>query len=405
MNLHLKKNDQLSSCLACRDGVLKEDIFEIKDLPLVDAFKKNLKDAKRVPESTIKLKVCSNCKTIQIDNPINPAILYDEYIYDSSSSPDLEKHFTEYTNTLINRKLVFKKKILEIGVNDGLLAKKLISNNCSNFLGIDPSPQTKKIKDEKIEIINGYFGSKEVMDKLNDFKFDLIVANNVFSHIPNMSKILDSAETLLTNDGVLVFEIQSVRHLLENVVFDYIYHEHIFYHSLLSLRNLLLESNLDIFDVEFKEVKGGSFRVYACKKGKKEINSKVKYEIFKDELFKVNKYQAWELLDKNLNEIKEKLDIVLESHQGRVIGYGASATGTVLQRYFGLEKYISDIVDDNKNRQGLYSPKYGKPIISSDQLNDDSVVLILAWRHIKHIVPKLRGKVFIPLPFFDNVRY
>ena len=113
-------------CASCDEGILTDKYFEISNLPLVDSFCESTDDAKKVFASTVTVRPCNYCKTVQMDNPINPTDLYESYIYDSKSSPDLEIHFQGYLNDLKFRDLISNSRIIEIGINDGLLAEKII---------------------------------------------------------------------------------------------------------------------------------------------------------------------------------------------------------------------------------------------------------------------------------------
>ena len=167
--MFIKEQNKISGCLACGKGVLDSSLFLIRDLPLVDKFMPSCQESKAVLRSDVNLRKCSVCSTVQIDNPIKPNLLFDDYIYESSSSPDLENHFSSFANDIRNRFDPENLEILEIGINDGLLAKKLI-NKGNKITGIDPSPQTKRLENESIEIINGYFGSEEVNRNLKSKK-------------------------------------------------------------------------------------------------------------------------------------------------------------------------------------------------------------------------------------------
>jgi SAM-dependent methyltransferase len=400
MSIFLKSNNQLDECSACKIGTLENNLFTIDNLPLVDSFCKSSTLAKNVNTSSVTIRSCSNCKTLQIDNPVKPEILYENYIYESSTSPDLESHFEEYANDIKARVASNSSRLMEIGINDGLLAFKLINKGFKNITGVDPSPQAGKINNEYINVYNSFFGSKDTNLALKGNKYEIIIANNVLSHIPDMQNILENVKEYLSENGTFIFEVQSVRHLLENHVFDYIYHEHIFYHSLISLQKLLEFSGLEIIDLSIHEVKGGSYRIFASHKGKNKVKAIVKKELSKEILLELNSHKTWNNMKVYLDTIKTELRNKIEGHH-LCVGYGASATSTVLQRYFELEKNITYIIDDNVKRQGLFSPGYGIPIVSDEILSQKPLVLVLAWRHVRYFQHKLVGlPKMVPLPTF-----
>lgn len=397
--MFIKEKNKTLNCLACGKGFLESPLFKINDLPLVDKFMPSYKEAREVFKSDVTLRKCSTCETVQIDNPISPSILYDEYIYESSSSPDLNKHFDEYSEDINNRFNLNDSKILEIGINDGLLAKKLLNKGSKNVCGIDPSPQSKKIEEFGIEIINGYFGSNEVNKKMHSYKYDLIIANNVLSHIPQMFEIIQNISSYLKKGGTLIFEVQSLTHMLRGIVFDYIYHEHIFYHSLISLDNLLNMAGLEIYDVSTRPVKGGSYRIFASHKGDHMVNTRVIYEKYQEDIVLNSKNSTWLEISKYLQIIRGEIDLYTKKNS-LIVGYGACATGTVLQRYFNLESKIKYVIDDNAKRQGLFTPGYGIEVTSDQILDKDPNIIILAWRHLEYFKKKLSShSYFKPLPY------
>lgn len=396
----------ISTCSACGAGDLGEILFHIPKLPLVDSFKSTRDHALKVPRVDLTMRACSHCGTIQVDRQVSFDVLYRDYIYESSSSPDLEDHFNEYASTLSKLGLV-KKSVLEIGINDGLLAKKLIDIDPEIVItGIDPSPQSASINHDQINICNEFFGSTKANEFIGLDKYDLIIANNVFSHIPEMHRVIDIVQKCLKKNGVLVFEVHSTRHLLENCVFDYLYHEHIFCHTIDSLSNLLRKFKMHIFDVSVHPVKGGSFRIFASHHGAYKQSGRYHLELYRDRIVDPKSKATWCHLEKHLTKTSDAISAFFDKiTRTSVVGYGASATTTVFQRYFDLEEKLSYIVDDNPKRQGLFTPGYGLDVKSSGVLTSDSNILVLAWRHMKPISKSLKGNVFVPLPYSYYERF
>jgi len=387
------------NCLAC-DGVLGDVLFSIPDLPLVDSFCNSQKDALNIPRYSVDLRQCNKCSTIQIASPPDTSRIYRDYIYESSSSPDLSDHFSFYAQYIASLTTDRKTKILEIGANDGLLLKKLANVGFTNMVGIDPSPQTAQVDIKGVKIINDFFNESSA-SQLSSASFGLIIANNCFSHIPNLSSTLELCGKLLGSEGTIIIEVQSCLGLLEGVVFDYIYHEHYFYHSAQSFEKLAKISGLELYHIEHVPTKGGSYRLLLGHAGCHKISSTVTYWKYREELAGIHYRDAWQLMANYLSGIKKSLNQYLDVNKIRLIGYGASATGTVFMRYMDIESKIDRIVDDNPKRQNLFAPGYAIPIKSPSILGQSDTCLILAWRHYRHIVPKLderRITFIIPLP-------
>lgn len=391
------------TCFAC-GGELGEILFSIPNLPLVDSFEATFEKAITVPRQGINLRQCENCYTVQIDKLVDIKSIYRNYIYESRSSPDLLNHFSAYALKIFSD-FGSNVNLLEIGANDGTLLMELNKLGFKNLVGIDPAPQSNNISIENLIVINDFFNpqSSEILQKYYK-AYDLIIANNCFSHIPNLKEIFIQCSILLSDKGTIIIEVQSLLHLFEQCIFDYIYHEHIFYHSVTSLSSLLEKTGLEIYNVEYVLTKGGSYRFYISKKGNFNKSNAVDYWLYRELLADIHNKKTWEKFCLYLVNVKSKLSTLLEKNKP-VIGYGASATGTVLLNYFSMEEHVSKIIDDNPKRQGRFSPGSGIPVVSLESIDSVSTYLILSWRHKNSILSKLSSKkslsTIIPLPYLD----
>ena len=219
-----------ANCLAC-GGTLGDVLFTIEDLPLVDSFCASLAQAQSVPRFSVEIRACNDCNTVQIASPPDTSSIYRNYIYDSSSSPDLQVHFRDYVNFILNITGGTNINLLEIGANDGLLLTQLKARGFNSMVAVDPSPQTANIAVEGVNIINDFF-HKSSVSSLEAGSFDIIIANNCFSHIPNLTEVLRLCKYLLSQSGTILIEVQSTLDLVNDCIFDYIYHEHYFLPSI-----------------------------------------------------------------------------------------------------------------------------------------------------------------------------
>jgi len=381
-------------CLAC-GGALGLPFFEIDDLPLVDSFRRTQDEARKVSRYSIALCQCESCMTIQIASPPDTSDIYRNYIYESSSSPDLLQHFDNYAKLIKSISKDNESPILEIGANDGLLLKQLSKLGFTKLVGVDPSPQTKNLEIENAEIINDFF-DRNSAEKLKNSNFQFIIANNCFSHIPELCEKLVLCRDLLSTTGILIVEVQSTLDLVESAIFDYIYHEHYFYHSSLSFNNLAAASGLELFDVQRHDTKGGTYRFFLGHRGRHRVEKSVAHWQFRENVARIHSPDTWALLTSYLAIMRSNLTKLLDRATGPIAAYGACATGTVFMKHMEIEDKISFIVDDNLSRQGLYSPGTGIPVVAPSHCGSASMCVILAWRHSKYIAPKLKG---VSVPF------
>ncbi len=391
-------------CHACGE-VLLPPVLQLGNIPLVDKYLKDQDLAKKVESSPLSLCQCVSCRTYQIEEIVDPKILYSEYIYSSFSSPDLHKHFEQYADYV--NKLVKshkKSKILEIGGNDGLLLNKLYNLGLEDLSVIDPAPQVLSCQ-KFSKVFNEYFGSKRSEDLLiSEDKYDLIIANNCLAHIPNLKGTFELISKIIQPDGYLIFEVNSLYHMIINDVFDYIYHEHIFYHSVTSLEKLLGLSSIYINDLLIVPTKGGSLRV-KCSLNPGESPS-VKYWKMKERSIglHLNSPDIFKSLNSYIPFLRESLFSLLSNLKYKnLYAFGASATSTVLINSLNIGGYLTGIIDDNKERQGRYSPALGLPVNSTKILEEEDLVVNLAWRHHSSIMRSLSKskikKVINPIPF------
>ena len=384
-------------CLAC-GGMLEDSLFDINDLPFVDSFRADAAQAAEVPRHSISLRQCDSCFTIQVASPPDTSEIYKQYIYESSSSPDLLAHFSGYAEFV--RSTCKGGPLLEIGANDGLLLKELEKVGFTNLTAMDPSPQTGTIDSANVRIINEFFDESSATRLPKEY-YSTIIANNCFSHIPNLTLVLSLCKELLTPEGIIIVEVQSTLDLIENVVFDYIYHEHYFYHTVSSFSKVARLSGLELFSVKHVETKGGSYRLLLGKELRHKIDGSVSYWMYREHIARVHSASSWASLKDYLATVKGRLHELINHTNRTVIGYGASATGTVFMKYMEIEGLIKWIVDDNKKRQGSFSPGAAIPVRAYDSYSEDTFCIILAWRHAKYIAPKLQASripYIVPLP-------
>lgn len=375
-------------CEAC-GGSLGPALFEISDLPLVDSFSSTPLLAADVPKFSIAVCQCNNCSTIQIASPPDTSEIYKNYLYESSSSPDLESHFTKFaafvSELVVNR----ESPVLEIGANDGLLLGHLAAHGFSRLVAVDPSPQTASIQLEQVEVVNDFFSSVSMRSYENG-SFSTIIANNCFSHIPRLSDALKLCAELLHQDGSIIVEVQSTLDLVEEVVFDYIYHEHYFYHSATSFAKLAGIAGLEVYSIHHVDTKGGSYRFLLGHPGRHLVDGSVRYWAFREEVAGLHSIVTWRRLQAYLQQVRAWVHDWVAASDAPIFGYGACATGTVFLNYMGLGTVLCAIVDDNVKRQGLFAPGTSIPVLALDQVSEGSRCLLLAWRHRSLILPKLR---------------
>jgi 2-polyprenyl-3-methyl-5-hydroxy-6-metoxy-1,4-benzoquinol methylase len=396
-NFHYKR----STCRLCNSKKVKLKLNMPKSQP-VDNFRTYDDNQILLPSFNMDLYQCSVCGHAQLLDVVSPKILYSDYVYKSSQSPDLKKHFVNYSKFLFDFGYAKKnQKVLDIGSNDGLFLDILKRKGIKTY-GIDPAVDVVNISKKKgHQVICDFLSPTSIIKIKKKFssKFNLITANNVFSHSDNLQLSLKCISQLLNHNGYYVFEVSYLLDTINSRVIDYIYHEHLSYHSIKALVPFLRKQNLYIYDVIKVPTKGGSIRVVCGKKKEKEnkllINSMIAAEnalgLYGDELYKEIENEiiySKKIILSWFNKIKRKNKKII------FLGYGACATGTVLSSMLDIEKHLSGFVEDNKDKHGKLSPNSFLPVLNINKVDKKMNVcfIILAWRFKDQIINNIKKK-------------
>jgi len=221
---------------------------------------------------------------------------------------------------------------------------------------------------------------------------------------------MQAVDSLLSTEGVVIVESSYLYKMIDNMVFDWIYHEHLSYLSAVPLEAFLKGYDMHLIHIQEMLTKGGSLRYYFARSGSEwRIDTSVQ-KIFESELTKKQLRSTFQEYAEKIGNERERIRNYLKVYDGeKVVGYGASATSTTLISHFDLHEYFDYLVDDNPGKIGTYSPGHQIPVYSSEKLRQDppDVLVILAWRFKNEIMRKIEDlpcKVVVPLPRFYEVR-
>jgi len=348
----------------------------------------------------LRIKICTSCWLVQTEDYSEANELFTpDYAYFSSFSSTWLAHAKKYVEDVAKRfRLDSKSYVIEVAANDGYLLQ-YVKEKGIPCLGIEPTNSTATVAREKgIDIIEQFFGIK-LAEKLAKEKkhADLIVANNVLAHVPDIHDFVEGFSILLKPNGIATFEFAYLLNLVAQDQFDTMYHEHYSYLSLTSVKSVFEKHGLVIFDVEQLPTQGGSLRVFVCKKGTKlhPESPKVKelLAVEKKAGMKTGKYYAG--FQERVEKIKNDFLIYLikEKKKGKkIIGYGAAAKGNTLLNYAGVRQdLISFVVDKNPDKQGKYLPGSRIPIVDESHIRSfkPDYIIIFPWNIKEEIIRQL----------------
>ena len=399
-----------SNCRYCLSKELKF-LFSLGDQPPSNSFvTKKKKFEKKFP---LRLFVCKRCYLVQLSDVVSGKKIFDRYSYLSSSSNALVKHFNKFAYNVEKKfKITNKDVMVDIGCNDGIMLDAYKKK--SKKIGVEPSDVYKIAKKKGYKIYNDFFNPKISSKIINEHgKAKVITATNVFAHIDDMHSILEGINDLLDQEGIFIVEVSYLPDLIDQNLFDTIYHEHLCYLSLFPLKKFLKKFKLEVFNVERKKIgaSGPSITFYIKKNiSKRKISSSVKKLLIYEKKWGINNLNSYLNFEKKikLNKIKT-LEILksLKSNGEKLFCFGAPAKGNTLLNYYNINSKLIDFVSDNsKTKQGKYTPGSNIKIVSDNYIlkKNYKYALLLSWNYKEFFLKnskfiKKGGKFIVPLPF------
>ena len=338
----------------------------------------------------LEMNYCQACYNCQLSVVVDPKKMFTNYLYTTSTSTPMIKHFKDAAYKYVEEfKLKSKKSyIIDVGSNDGIALKPFKELGFKNILGIEPAKNlSREANKKKIKTFNGFLDNKNL--KRIKKNADLILASNVFAHSDELKVMADCMLKLLKNSGTIIIEVQYLLNTLKDLTFDNIYHEHYNYWSLTSLINFFKNFEGKIFRAERISTHGGSLRIYV-KKGKKiKIENNVKNLLKEEEKFGIKNYNTYLEFAKKVYKIRDnviKNISKLKSDNKSIVGYGSPAKATTALNFFGISNEIECIVEDNKLKQGKFLPGMKIPIKSKKKIKEKpDCALVLAWNFFEEI--------------------
>lgn len=338
----------------------------------------------------LRVLVCTHCWLVQTEDFAHHEELFSsDYAYFSSYSQSWLQHAEAYVTQSVSRfRLGPQSLVVEVAANDGYLLQ-FLKQRAIPCLGIEPTASTAQAARSKgLEIREAFFGVRLAEELVAESKTaDLIAANNVLAHVPDINDFLSGMTRLLKPQGVATFEFPHLMQLVTSCQFDTIYHEHFSYLSLTAVRRCFERNGLAVFDVEELPTHGGSLRVYAqrANSGAHPVASSVAHLLERESAAGMVTSNYYEGFQPRANRIKDDfVSFLMEAKRNgkRVAAYGAAAKGNTLMNYAGIRPDLIDfVVDRNPAKQGKFMPGSRIPIVGEDRLREarPDYVVLLPW--------------------------
>jgi len=407
-----KAKAMTSTCRHC-GSALEVSFCDLGMSPLANSLIEPQHSSAAEKHYPLQLFVCSSCLLVQLDAFETPDAIFSNYSYFSSFSDTWVAHAKRYVEKVCNEyKFDQKSQVVEIASNDGYLLKEFVRRKIP-ALGVEPAVNVAKVAQEAgVPTINRFFGrslARELVEQ--GLGADLVIANNVLAHVPDLRDFVSGFKILLKPTGVLTIEFPHVLRLMEGVQFDTVYHEHFSYFSFFAAEKLMASHGLQIFDVEKLETHGGSLRLYVTHQ-ERSMSQGAGVRLLREEelsagLLSIDGYRKFPELVRTARRKLLRFLLDAEEDGKMVVGYGAPAKAVTLLSYCGVgPDLLKFTVDRSPHKQGRLLPGSRLPIYSPDRIREAKphYILIFPWNIKDEIIDQVSfarswgAKFVVPIP-------
>jgi SAM-dependent methyltransferase len=402
-----------STCRLC-DSRNMAHAFSLTPTPPANAFVPA--EAVSVAQDVFPLELffCEDCTHLQLVDVVDPELLFGNYVYVSGTSPSFVRHFESYSDAVARLvALAPGALVVDIGSNDGTLLRAFRNRHGARVLGVDPARNLAEMATASgIETIPDFFSAALAQTLAAERgRAAIVTANNVFAHVDDIGGVADGVRALLADDGVFVFEVSYLTDVVEGILFDTIYHEHLCYHAVRPLIPFFERHGLELIEAFRVSAHGGSLRgVAQLQNGPRPRGSSVARAVAKEAELGLGRIESYRALSRRIDALGAELRDLLSGlrAQGKSIaGFGAPAKATTLMYHFGIGADVVDfIVDDSPLKQGMFTPGMHIPVVPARAIDErrPDYVLVLAWNFAAPIIAKNAafqsrgGQFIVPVP-------
>jgi SAM-dependent methyltransferase len=397
------------SCRSCGEKGLLQ-FLSLGPTPLTDAYVPSDLVGEPEPRYPLDLAFCPACSLVQILFTVPAEEIFERYSYYSSFSETLLSHSREHVRQLIaERQLGPASLVIEVASNDGYLLQNFVGQGVP-VLGVDPARGPADAAEAiGVPTLREFFGTELAATLKSQGKVaDVVIANNVLAHVPDLNGFVEGIAIILAEEGVAEIEIPYVRDMIDKLEFDTIYHEHLCYFSVTALDRLFRRHGLSLQRVQAFLIHGGSLRLTVGRHP--DVGTSVKTYLQQEGAAGLNGFGYYRHFADRVTELRSGLRTKLKeirSKGKRIAGYGAAAKGTVLLNSSGIGSDLIDFVaDKSPYKQGKFMPGVGIPIVSTEWLLEKSpdYVLLLVWNLKDEVFQEQRayldagGRFIVPIP-------
>jgi SAM-dependent methyltransferase len=389
-------------CRGCGEAAVRP-FLDLGELPLAGGFLRGPEEIASERRYPLLISVCDSCGLVQIVDAVDSEILFGDYSFATGTVAGLVRHFDAYAQWIKER--YNPATAIEFGANDGTLIAALGARDI-RAVGIDIAPNvTAMARERGLDVVTGTFGPGSVEElRSRAGAVDLVTGSNVFAHNSDPGAILEAVDAILGPDGVLCLEVMYAGDLLELLQWDTLYHEHLTFYSLATLRTLLGRFGFEPIDAERVPMHGGSLRLSAARTGAREPDPSVAALQRWEVETALNDPSTW---DGFADACRRRIDVFGDTMRRLAAGaeiwaYGAAGKATMWLNACEMT-YLTAVVDASPLRAGKLMPGTHTPIVSPDEFKraQPDYVFASAWNYLDGIrsgEPQYRGYWIVPLP-------
>lgn len=400
-------SEKLKLCRLCGGSEI-EVIVDLGAQPPANSLRQKTEAAlEAVP---LILCRCKKCGTVQLTETVSPDYLFSHYVWVTGTSKGANDYSRLFCERLASRSHSGKLFVVEVASNDGTFLK-AFQKRGDKVLGIDPAKNIAAMATEVgIPTLSEFFGLRIAKQVVAEYgQADAVFARNVIPHVANANDVVAGMAHCLKDNGTGAIEFHRADVILDELHYDSIYHEHLFYHSLGSIAMLLDPFGLKLFDVTESPISGGSLVAYFAKSLRPPTDA-LKKALAREAALGIVQSKAWQEFAKRCGRHRTMLLALVEQAKAkgkRLIGYGASARSSTLLNFSGIDsRHLEVVADKNKLKHGRLTPGTDIPIVSPEEAfaSRPDGVLLLAWNFREEVLKQIRddykwhGDVIVPLP-------
>ena len=372
------------------------------------------------PETTypLRLRVCTECWLAQIPALVDPRETFTEYAYFSSYSSSWVDHASNFVDAAVKQLGLDETSfVVEVASNDGYLLKSVVERGI-RCLGIEPAANVGAAARLNLVPTKSVFLNPETAREVREEHgpADLVVANNVYAHVPDIRGFTAGLRILVADAGWISIEVQHLLTLVEGNQYDTIYHEHFQYYTVESARRALATGGLTVVDVEHLSTHGGSIRLWARPtEAAGEPGPRVRDALAREKAAGLHEFSGYAEFAERVTRVRlDLLTFLLDAaKRGRtVVGYGAPGKGNTLLNHCGIRTdLLAYTVDRNPYKHGRFTPGTRIPVHGIDRITADrpDYVLVLPWNLRPELTDQLAyvhewgGRLVFPIPCLEVV--